>query len=99
MRATADAITQCKFEATDPSADEVVLYNILQVSAREVMGSCSSESGIMPWQVVHLVSATSCTEALAKLSALHQSHGTLGLNSERCLEREGVCSIEGHYRV
>lgn len=38
MRATADAITQCKFEATDPSADEVVLYNILQVSAREVMG-------------------------------------------------------------
>ena len=38
MRATADAITQCKFEATDPSADEVVLYNILQVSAREVLG-------------------------------------------------------------
>lgn len=34
MRATADAITQCKFEATDPAADEVVLYNILQVFAR-----------------------------------------------------------------
>ena len=31
MRATAEAITQCKFEATDPAADEVVLYNILQV--------------------------------------------------------------------
>ena len=31
MRAIAEAITQCKFEATDPAADEVVLYNILQV--------------------------------------------------------------------
>ncbi|KAK9918480.1 hypothetical protein WJX75_004379 [Coccomyxa subellipsoidea] len=31
MRATAEAITQCKFEATDPAADEVVLYKILQV--------------------------------------------------------------------
>ena len=34
MRATADAITECKFEATDPAADEVVLYNILQVFTR-----------------------------------------------------------------
>jgi hypothetical protein len=32
MRATAEAITQCKFEATDPAADEVVLYKILQVA-------------------------------------------------------------------
>ena len=31
MRVTADAITQCKFEATDPASDEIVLYNILQV--------------------------------------------------------------------
>lgn len=31
MQATAEAITQCKFEATDPAADEVVLYKILQV--------------------------------------------------------------------
>ena len=34
MRATAEAITQCKFEATDPAADEVVLYQILQVGCR-----------------------------------------------------------------
>ena len=33
MRATAEAITQCKFEATDPAADEVVLYKILQVTS------------------------------------------------------------------
>lgn len=31
MFATADSITQCKFEATDPASDEVVLYKILQV--------------------------------------------------------------------
>ncbi len=31
MHAIADAVTQCKFEATDPAADEVVLYKILQV--------------------------------------------------------------------
>ncbi|KAK9841755.1 hypothetical protein WJX81_000904 [Elliptochloris bilobata] len=31
MRLTAEAVTQCKFEATDPAADEVVLYKILQV--------------------------------------------------------------------
>ena len=32
MHAIADAVTQCKFEATNPAADEVVLYKILQVS-------------------------------------------------------------------
>ncbi|KAK9828895.1 hypothetical protein WJX72_002652 [[Myrmecia] bisecta] len=31
MHTTAEAVTGCKFEATDPSADEVVLYKILQV--------------------------------------------------------------------
>lgn len=31
MCATADSITSCKFEATDPASDEVVLYKILQV--------------------------------------------------------------------
>ncbi len=31
MYKTAEAITQCKFEATDPASDEVVLYKILQV--------------------------------------------------------------------
>lgn len=30
MRLTAEAVTQCKFEATDPAADEVVLFKILQ---------------------------------------------------------------------
>ena len=43
MRASADAMTQCKFEATDPAADEVVLYNILQVFAqgRSLTAICS----------------------------------------------------------
>lgn len=31
MQAIANAVSQCKFEATDPAADEVVLYKILQV--------------------------------------------------------------------
>ena len=30
MQLTAEAVTQCKFEATDPAADEVVLFRILQ---------------------------------------------------------------------
>ncbi len=28
----ADAVTQCKFEASDKDTDEVVLYKILQVT-------------------------------------------------------------------
>lgn len=32
MRKTADAVTQCKFESTDPSSDDTVLYKILQVN-------------------------------------------------------------------
>lgn len=32
MRAIADAITQCKFESSDPGSDEVILFKILQVS-------------------------------------------------------------------
>ena len=32
MHSIANAVTQCKFEATDPASDEVVLYKILQVS-------------------------------------------------------------------
>ena len=31
MHSIANAVTQCKFEATDPASDEVVLYRILQV--------------------------------------------------------------------
>lgn len=31
MHNIADAVTQCKFEATDRHSDEVVLYRILQV--------------------------------------------------------------------
>ena len=31
MRKTADAVTQCKFESTDPASDDTVLYKILQV--------------------------------------------------------------------
>jgi hypothetical protein len=31
MHKTAEAITQCRFEATDPASDEVVLFKILQV--------------------------------------------------------------------
>ena len=30
----ADAVTQCKFEASDKDTDEVVLYKILQVMSR-----------------------------------------------------------------
>ena len=41
MRVTAEAITQCKFEATDPSADEVVLYNILQVRGTLLLVTCN----------------------------------------------------------
>lgn len=32
MRKTADAVTQCKFESTDPASDDAVLYKILQAS-------------------------------------------------------------------
>lgn len=42
MCATAESITSCKFEATDPASDEVVLYKILQV--RFVMGSSIDSS-------------------------------------------------------
>lgn len=32
MAEIAEAVTQCKFEATDRESDEVVLYKILQAS-------------------------------------------------------------------
>ena len=32
----ADAVTQCKFEASDKDTDEVVLYKILQVTPRSM---------------------------------------------------------------
>ena len=34
MAEIAEAVTQCKFEATDRESDEVVLYKILQVSSQ-----------------------------------------------------------------
>ena len=37
MHAIAESVTQCKFEATDPAADEVVLYKILQASLRQAV--------------------------------------------------------------
>lgn len=40
MRQTAEAVTQCKFESTDPASDDTVLYKILQVA----VFSCSSAS-------------------------------------------------------
>ena len=33
MRAMVNAVTTCKFEATDPASDEVTLFRILQVCA------------------------------------------------------------------
>ena len=44
MHAIAEAVTQCKFEATDPAADEVVLYKILQVSLLSVSQFCDGVS-------------------------------------------------------
>lgn len=38
MHRTADAVTQCKFEATDRHSDEVVLFKILQVSLTQFLG-------------------------------------------------------------
>ena len=38
MAEIAEAVTQCKFEATDRESDEVELYKILQVSPT---GPCS----------------------------------------------------------
>ena len=32
----ADAVTQCKFEASDKDTDEVVLYKILQVASESL---------------------------------------------------------------
>lgn len=37
MLEIAEAVTQCKFEATDRESDEVVLYKILQVSCEPAM--------------------------------------------------------------
>ena len=45
MHAIADAVTQCKFEATDPAADEVVLYKILQVvSTNSMLKACMMQA-------------------------------------------------------
>jgi len=47
MRLTAEAVTQCKFEATDPAADEVVLFKILQVhSAAPARARCGASAAL-----------------------------------------------------
>jgi hypothetical protein len=38
VNAIVEDTTQCKFEATSPASDEVVLFNILQVTGFEVYG-------------------------------------------------------------
>ncbi|KAF6262925.1 hypothetical protein COO60DRAFT_554928 [Scenedesmus sp. NREL 46B-D3] len=40
VNAIVDNTTQCKFEATSPASDEVVLFNILQVTSRCTCRSC-----------------------------------------------------------
>ena len=42
MHAVADAVTHCRFEATDPASDEVVLSKILQVLVACVRSPCGS---------------------------------------------------------
>lgn len=45
VNAIVEDTTQCKFEATSPASDEVVLFNILQVSSRG--GSCNRVAEVM----------------------------------------------------
>lgn len=49
VNAIVDNTTQCKFEATSPASDEVVLFNILQVSAWQTNGVPMVCSCFNPW--------------------------------------------------
>ena len=80
MRVTAEAITQCKFEATDPSADEVVLYNILQVRGTLLLVTCAG-NGTLPC-------AVSCTALSLNLCVALNfvgAHKLVGTSTEACL--------------
>jgi brefeldin A-resistance guanine nucleotide exchange factor 1 len=74
MHAIADAVTQCKFEATDPAADEVVLYKILQVQSvmpSFALGSASVSKLSTALCQRMLDSKTACVHAsLSKLSTV-----------------------------
>ena len=61
MRVTAEAITQCKFEATDPSADEVVLYNILQVRGTLLLVTCNGKFKLALCRQVYFSEPDICT--------------------------------------
>jgi hypothetical protein len=45
VNAIVEDTTQCKFEATSPASDEVVLFNILQVRGRGGRRLCFRDSG------------------------------------------------------
>lgn len=68
MHAIAEAVTQCKFEATNPAADEVVLYKILQV-AEITLCPCLPDSADCQW-----VHACTCHHQTYYLNSVVQMH-------------------------
>lgn len=77
MRKTADAVTQCKFESTDPASDDTVLCKILQVDGPQAWGH-EPNIGLDIWHLAFLLlrrdqewNSGSCTVNLGRKKVLH----------------------------
>lgn len=54
MRKTADAVTQCKFESTDPASDDTVLYKILQVINPSLRSTYQDHLLVTTWNKIKI---------------------------------------------
>ena len=62
-------VVQCKFEATNPVSDEVVLFNILQVGAAPAWCCCCASACALQSGIGALIEQPSCPAPLLAGSA------------------------------
>lgn len=104
MHKTAEAITQCRFEATDPASDEVVLFKILQVLCAHgcqlaLSAQTSAETGTHA--LLHHKTTTIGWHALRAqvLSACVRCPGGDCLTNDNVIDIFHACFRIGHYQT
>jgi hypothetical protein len=85
MHKTAEAITQCRFEATDPASDEVVLFKILQVLYQHWLR--------VSWHVLLRAKRNKLVVKTSTHALLHHMPTTTGSACTACTGAVGVRAV------